>query len=111
MPQWIKTIVDLVRACQRLRDPGGPIWIAGSQSAKRAGAAEKRFAQTVQGESAMEMTLRTVCRMCSALLDAEGYHTCYSLDSAGAELDFPVGGLHTAGDAELVHDAEQEALP
>ena len=45
------------------------------------------------GESAMEMTSSPVCRMFSAPSDSEGYHTCYSLDGAGAEPDFPAGAI------------------
>ena len=58
----------------------------------------------------MEMTLSPVCRMFSALSDSEGYHICYPSDTAGAQVDFPFGRSHTAPDAELVHDAEREAL-
>ena len=59
---------------------------------------------------AMEMKSSPVCRLFSAPLDSEGYHTCYLLDSTGAEPDFPAGRSHTAPNAELAHDAEREAL-
>ena len=35
-PNWSKTIVTFGRACQRLRDPGGPTRIGGSHRAKKA---------------------------------------------------------------------------
>ena len=55
----------------------------------------------------MEMTGSPVRRMFSAPWDSEGYHTCYPLDGAGAEPDFPAGRSHTAPNPELDHDGER----
>ena len=44
----------------------------------------------------MEMRPSLVCRMFSAPLDSEGYHTRYPSDDARAEPAFPAGRLHTA---------------
>ena len=59
----------------------------------------------------MEMTPSPVCRMFSAPLDSQGYHSCYPSDDAGAEPDFPAVRSHTAPIPELAHDTEQESLP
>ena len=73
---------------------------------------QTRFGKTVQErwKSAKEMTPSPARRMFSAPSDSEGYHTCYPLDGAGAELDFRAGRSHTALNPELDHDAEREAL-
>ena len=88
--------------------------VTSCSSGSRAGRYHKRGSpkpSNKDGESAMEMTPTPVRRMFSALLDSEGYHTCYPSVGAGAEPDFPAGRSHTAPNPEIDHDAEREVLP